>query len=150
MNLVIKVLKNSYSFFISALKRKSVGLNEHSLQMGVGRVLCAQSCPPLCDPMDCSLPNSSVHGVFRAEQRAGALPGRRLQPEVPAGPRPLPQLLPLRASRLKTFKESPGVSSSSSHRLSGIACLLPQRPPRSHEREEHAAAWGAQSVMQSI
>ena len=66
MNLVIKVLKNSYSFFISALKRKSVGLNEHSLQMGVGRVLCAQSCPPLCDPMDCSLPNSSVHGVFRA------------------------------------------------------------------------------------
>lgn len=28
-------------------------------------------------------------------------------------------------------------------------CLLPQRPPRSHEREEHAAAWGAGSGMQS-
>ena len=25
-----------------------------------------QSCPTLCDPMDCSLPGSSVHGVFQA------------------------------------------------------------------------------------
>ena len=25
----------------------------------------AQSCPILCDPMDCSLPDSSVHGIFR-------------------------------------------------------------------------------------
>ena len=23
-----------------------------------------QSCPTLCDPMDCSLPGSSVHGIF--------------------------------------------------------------------------------------
>ena len=26
----------------------------------------AQSCPTLCDPMDCSLSGSSVHGVFQA------------------------------------------------------------------------------------
>ena len=26
----------------------------------------AQSCPTLCDPMDCSLPCSSVHGIFQA------------------------------------------------------------------------------------
>ena len=26
----------------------------------------AQSCPTLSDPMDCSLPGSSVHGVFQA------------------------------------------------------------------------------------
>ena len=26
----------------------------------------AQSCPTLCDPMDCSPPGSSVHGIFRA------------------------------------------------------------------------------------
>ena len=26
----------------------------------------AQSCPTLCDPMDCSLPSSSVHGIFQA------------------------------------------------------------------------------------
>ena len=32
-------------------------------------VLCAkslQSCLTLCDPMDCSLPGSSVHGVLQA------------------------------------------------------------------------------------
>ena len=26
----------------------------------------AQSCPTLCDPMDCSLPGSSVYGIFQA------------------------------------------------------------------------------------
>ena len=26
----------------------------------------AQSCPTLCDRMDCSLPGSSVHGIFQA------------------------------------------------------------------------------------
>ena len=28
-------------------------------------VLVTQSCPTLCDPMDCSLPGSSVHGIFQ-------------------------------------------------------------------------------------
>ena len=31
---------------------------------GEGEV--AQLCPTLCDPMDCSLPGSSVHGIFQA------------------------------------------------------------------------------------
>ena len=26
----------------------------------------AQSCPTLCDPMDCSPPGSPVHGIFQA------------------------------------------------------------------------------------
>ena len=26
-----------------------------------------QSCPTLSDPMDCSLPGSSVHGIFQAK-----------------------------------------------------------------------------------
>ena len=26
----------------------------------------SQSCPTLCDPIDCSLPGSSVHGIFQA------------------------------------------------------------------------------------
>ena len=26
----------------------------------------AQSCLTLCDPMDCSLPDSSTHGIFQA------------------------------------------------------------------------------------
>ena len=29
-------------------------------------VLVTQSCPTLCDPMDCSLPGSSVHGILQA------------------------------------------------------------------------------------
>ena len=28
--------------------------------------LAAQSCPTLCDPVDCSPPGSSVHGIFQA------------------------------------------------------------------------------------
>ena len=28
--------------------------------------VCAQSCPTLCDPVDCSPPDSSVHGIFQA------------------------------------------------------------------------------------
>ena len=27
--------------------------------------VCTQLCPTLCDPMDYSLPGSSVHGIFR-------------------------------------------------------------------------------------
>ena len=30
------------------------------------KVLVAQSCPALCDPMDCSPPGSSVHGILQA------------------------------------------------------------------------------------
>ena len=30
------------------------------------KVNVAQSCTTLCDPMDCSLPGSSVHGIFQA------------------------------------------------------------------------------------
>ena len=28
-------------------------------------VVVAQLCPTLCDPMDCSLPGSSVHGILQ-------------------------------------------------------------------------------------
>ena len=31
----------------------------------------AQSCPTLCDPMDHSLPGSSVHGIFQARVLEG-------------------------------------------------------------------------------
>ena len=30
------------------------------------KLLVAQSCLTLCDPMDCSLPGSSAHGIFQA------------------------------------------------------------------------------------
>ena len=37
-----------------------------SIYLYVACVLVAQSCPNLCDPMDCSPPGSSVHGVLLA------------------------------------------------------------------------------------
>ena len=39
-------------------------LKPHMICESVSQV--AQSCPTLCDPMDCSLPGSSVHGIFQA------------------------------------------------------------------------------------
>ena len=30
------------------------------------KLLVAQSCPTLCNPVDCSLPGFSVHGMFQA------------------------------------------------------------------------------------
>ena len=34
-------------------------------------VLCAQLCPTPCDPVDCSPPGSSVHGVLQARVLEG-------------------------------------------------------------------------------
>ena len=37
-----------------------------------------QSCPTLCNPMDCSLPGSSVHGILQARILEGvAMPSSR-------------------------------------------------------------------------
>ena len=41
-------------------------MNDKFLDRKVKWSEVAQSCPPLCDPMDCSLPGSSVHGIFKA------------------------------------------------------------------------------------
>ena len=35
----------------------------------------AQSCPTLSDPMDCSLPGSSAHGIFQARGLEGGAMG---------------------------------------------------------------------------
>ena len=34
-------------------------------------MLRAQSCPPLCNSMNCSLPGSSVHGIFQQDYWSG-------------------------------------------------------------------------------
>ena len=36
------------------------------LKLKLPCMLVTQSCPVLCDPMDCSLPGSSVHGLLQA------------------------------------------------------------------------------------
>ena len=40
-------------------------LPQHLGQAGSGNEV-TQSCPTLCNPIDCSLPGSSVHGIFQA------------------------------------------------------------------------------------
>ena len=50
-------------------------------------VLVAQSCLALCNPMDCSLPGSFVHGVLQSRilfPPPGDLPNQRIEPRSPA------------------------------------------------------------------
>ena len=54
-------------------KKKQVNLHDHELGNNflhmtskAKQVLVTQSCPTLCDPMDCSPPGSSVHGILQA------------------------------------------------------------------------------------
>ena len=50
--------------------------------------LVAQLCPTLCNPMDCSLPGSSVHGILQArilEWVAISSPGDSLDSEIKSG-----------------------------------------------------------------
>ena len=51
----------------------------------------AQSCPTLCDPIDCGLPGSSVHGILQARilkwvtiPSPGDLPDLGIEPGSPA------------------------------------------------------------------
>ena len=53
--------------------------------------VCAQSCPTLCDAMDCSLPGSSVHGIFQARILEWVavvrdLPDSGIEPTSPTSP----------------------------------------------------------------
>ena len=49
-------------------KKKSSSSSFRELKMTLGSV--AQSHPTLCGPMDCSLPGSSIHGIFQARMLA--------------------------------------------------------------------------------
>ena len=54
-------------FNMNVLTLKWSGLPVYySIILGRREREVAQSCPTLCDPMDCSLPGSSVHGIFQA------------------------------------------------------------------------------------
>ena len=53
----------------------------------------AQSCPTLCNPIDCSPPGSSVHGIFQARilewvacPPPGDLPDPGIEPESTMSP----------------------------------------------------------------
>ena len=51
----------------------------------------AQSCPALCDPMDCRLPGPSVHGIFQTKilewvANSRDLPDPGTEPASPVSP----------------------------------------------------------------
>ena len=54
-----------YAAAAAALPRWDVPVSEDAAAAAAAKA--PQSCPTLCDPMDCSLPGSSVHGIFQAE-----------------------------------------------------------------------------------
>ena len=62
---------SSRSFIVSGLTFRSLIHFEFIFVYGVRKCSAAaanslQSCPTLCNPTDCSLPDSSVHGIFQA------------------------------------------------------------------------------------
>ena len=64
--LLKKIESGSTSWFIFD---SCITLLQKSFQASFKRKLCVlitQSCPILCDPMNCSLPGSSVHGILQA------------------------------------------------------------------------------------
>ena len=92
-----------------------------SLEEGVCYDQCVQSCPTLCDPRDCSLPGSPVHGilqgrilewvaisVFRRSSWPGVVPrSHTLQAvSLPSEPPGKPWLYSLEGSHHTQFKKS--------------------------------------------
>ena len=61
-------LNNSFWLIWKKFKRVMLKILQARLQRLVNQSESevAQSCLTLCDPMDCSLPGSSVHGIFQA------------------------------------------------------------------------------------
>ena len=63
-----------------------------SLSLGLCVCVCVLSCIHLCDPMDCRLPGSSVHGILQARiLEWGAIsfgdhPDPGIEPAFPVSP----------------------------------------------------------------
>ena len=54
------------SWKISSEGHSTKSLGKSQKIMKKVKVLVSQLCPTLCDPIDCSLPGSSIHGIFQA------------------------------------------------------------------------------------
>ena len=70
-----------------------------SLHIWKWNLLVAQSCPTHCDPMDCSPPGSSVHGISRQEHWSGF-------PLTPPGDLPNPGVEPASPALQGDFSDS--------------------------------------------
>ena len=77
---------HTHSYF----KERQKIIGEHNLHNVSVKVLVAQLCPTLCDPMDCSPPQSSVYGLFEQGYwrewpllSPGDLPNPGIEPKSP-------------------------------------------------------------------
>ena len=51
---------------MNSMKRQNDRILKEELPRSVKVKVKVKSCPTLCDPMDCSVPGSSVHGICQA------------------------------------------------------------------------------------
>ena len=65
MNCTVYLFVYQSLYLIPGFPDSSVG-KESACNIGGKESEVAQSCPTLCNPMDCSLPGSSIHGIFQA------------------------------------------------------------------------------------
>ena len=54
----------------------------HTLNLYSCCCLVSKSCPTLCSSMDCSMPGSSVHGIFQVRILSFPSPGDLPDPEI--------------------------------------------------------------------
>ena len=62
---MIKAEKNILEY-LGHLEEGWDGMRDWDWHVYAAAAKALQSCPTLCDPMDCSPPGSSIHGVFQA------------------------------------------------------------------------------------
>ena len=105
------------SFFLYRQSHQQVTLPHSSSTANMYLCLVVQSCPTVCDPMDCSLPGSSVHGdspgknagagchallqgIFptRDWTQVSCTAGNSLPSEPPGKPKDVPRLQELQCS----------------------------------------------------
>ena len=104
-------------------------------------VLVPQSCPTLCDPMDCSPPDSWVHGILQARILEGvALPSSRGS----FRPRDRPQ------DRLSLTVGSIPSDGPHQHDIRNRALEEPLRASLWASRDEEEASPGAWAVTSSL
>ena len=91
MKIQHKLMKTNWIFMIYHSTKQVLGFFMLSI---IYVCVCAQwlqLCPTLCNPMDCSLPGSSVHGILQEEYWSGLpcpppgdLPNPGIEPRTPA------------------------------------------------------------------
>ena len=91
----VKGIHDKDLIFHLETSEKTLLLQGHELEITAVVKMCSvtQLCPPFCDPMDCSSPSSSVHGIFQARvldwvaiTPPGDLPEPGIEPLSPASP----------------------------------------------------------------